>query len=148
MDNVFAITSFGLVLLHTCGVIVDDDAQLRWTVFLISLVIQEKEPFNVIYTIIPCLFFTALGLTLRFYYRNTRKVVYNKRNMLIALIFVVFGVFFFLLGLDDANDYLRAYHGMWHICAAIFGYFCLTSVHVVDIAAKLKQEESGTELQF
>ena len=146
LDNIFAITSFGLVLLHTCGVIVDDDDKLKWVVFLISMVIQEKEPFNAIYTVIPCIFFTVLGLILRFYHRNTRKVTYNMRNMLIALSFIGFGVFFFLLGLDDANDYLRGYHSMWHICAAIFGYFCLTSVHVVDIAAKIKQEESETGL--
>jgi predicted membrane channel-forming protein YqfA (hemolysin III family) len=56
--------------------------------------------------------------------------------MQIALVPFALGLFFFYLGLDDANDYLRIYHGIWHICASVFGYYCLTSVRVVDHSTK------------
>lgn len=33
------------------------------------------------------------------------------------------GICFFVRGLDDATDYLRFYHGMWHFCVPLSFYF-------------------------
>ena len=48
-----------------------------------------------------------------------------------GLISLTLGICCFSIGLDDANDYLRLFHGIWHVFASGFGYFCLKSVLVI-----------------
>ena len=43
--------------------------------------------------------------------------------MVLALVFLTIGVLFYLDGLDDANDYLRFSHGMWHLSVSVFGWY-------------------------
>ena len=45
--------------------------------------------------------------------------------MYIGISALCVGIFFFVDGLDDPNDYLRISHGIWHVCASAFGYFCI-----------------------
>lgn len=97
---------------------------------------QEKDPWNVGYTVAPCVLFAIVAIGIRYYLRKSRKVHYDRRNMMIALVPFCFGLGFFYLGLDDRNDYLRIFHGAWHICASIFGYYCLTSVTVIGNEGK------------
>jgi hypothetical protein len=48
----------------------------------------------------------------------------------LGLTFLCLGLYFFADGLDSANDYLRLSHGIWHLCASVFGYCCIEAVRV------------------
>jgi hypothetical protein len=45
----------------------------------------------------------------------------NMKPIRKGLIIMVFGFFCFFKGLDDANDYLRMYHAIWHL---LIGFSC------------------------
>jgi predicted membrane channel-forming protein YqfA (hemolysin III family) len=36
-----------------------------------------------------------------------------------GLLLMIIGLYFFIKGLDDDNDYLKMNHGMWHVFSAI-----------------------------
>jgi hypothetical protein len=147
LDNVFAITSFELIFLHACGSMLPENEGLKWTAFLTALLLQEKDPWNVTYTVAPCIMFLLLAVGIRYYFRASRRVQYDRRNMTIAIVPFSAGLFFFYLGLDDANDYLRIFHCCWHVCASLFGYYCFISVTVSATEGKAHRED-GTALQF
>jgi predicted membrane channel-forming protein YqfA (hemolysin III family) len=75
-------------------------------------------------------------------------VDYNRRNMTIAIFPFCVGLFFFYLGLDEKNDYLRLLHGAWHFCAGIFGYYCFTSVSVITTDKRGHMDDSSTGFSF
>lgn len=137
LDNVFAITSFELVILHACGSIRPDDELLKWAAFLFAIVIQEKDPWNVAYTVIPCVIFFVIGVGIRWQFRKSRKVQYDHKNVPFAIVPFVIGLFFFYLGLDDPNDYLRMFHWIWHVCASTFAYYCFISVTITTKEHKI-----------
>lgn len=125
LDNVFAITTFCLAILHFFGAIFENSSAIKWFSLLFIIIVQEKDPWNVFYTALPCILFAVIAIFLRLHYRKTYKVQYKKKDLTIGLTFLLIGLIFFYLGLDDANDYLRAYHGLWHVCASVFGYYCI-----------------------
>ena len=48
---------------------------------------------------------------------------YNKEAFIKSTIILGTGLFFFVKGLDDANDYLRIYHSIWHFCGSVAAYY-------------------------
>ena len=36
-----------------------------------------------------------------------------------GILFMSIGIIFFILGLDEHSDYLRAFHGLWHLFASL-----------------------------
>jgi len=48
---------------------------------------------------------------------------YNKEALIKSTIILSTGLFFFIKGLDDANDYLRIYHSIWHFCGSTVAYY-------------------------
>jgi predicted membrane channel-forming protein YqfA (hemolysin III family) len=54
--------------------------------------------------------------------------------MSIGTLFLCVGLFFFVDGLDDDNDYLRLSHGIWHLSASVFGYYCIEAVKIKKIS--------------
>ncbi len=50
--------------------------------------------------------------------------------MILSLVFLTIGVLFYLDGLNDANDYLRFSHGMWHLSVSVFGWYVFEGVQV------------------
>lgn len=70
LDNIFAITAFQLIILHAFGSITDQDITLRWSTLLSSIIIQEKDPWNVAFTLIPCVAYVFIALAIRLAYRK------------------------------------------------------------------------------
>ena len=132
LDNIFAITSFQLMILHVMGAVTPRDHSLKWSTLLLSIVIQEPDPWNVAYTVAPCIWAVVLGAAIRVYHWKERQVSYDRRRMATGLLWLIAGLVFFVVGLDDPNDYLRMSHGMWHVCASLFGYYCIDAVEVTD----------------
>ncbi|KAL0490385.1 CA4 [Acrasis kona] len=95
----------------------------RWVGLAFCLTCQEKAPWKIFYTILPialpgaCAMLRMVILVPRQY-----KPRYNWRAMFTAMALLGIGVIFFVFGLDEKKDYLRIYHGLWHVFGA-FGFY-------------------------
>jgi hypothetical protein len=98
----------------------------RWLGLALCLVCQERAPWEVTFTIIPVVIPTVLALFRKYLFVPLEyRPRFNSQRILYATILFTFALFFFALGLDDDNDYLRIKHGMWHafIGAAFYFFF-------------------------
>lgn len=122
LDNVFSIISFQMLILYIQQVPDEIDAQrLRWIYACVTIVLQEKAPWEEIYTVIPNLL--AVVVLIGKIVITGVKPEYHKRDLRIALAVMALAVYFFIKGLDDYNDYLRLNHGMWHFCVGWSTYY-------------------------
>eukprot|EP00920_Eleutheroschizon_duboscqi_P009214 GHVT01021061.1.p1 GENE.GHVT01021061.1~~GHVT01021061.1.p1 ORF type:complete len:256 (-),score=9.19 GHVT01021061.1:761-1528(-) len=48
-------------------------------------------------------------------------------------------IIFFIWGLDDDKDYLRIYHGCWHIFVSLFAYFMCKALNPACLVQKRRQ---------
>jgi hypothetical protein len=91
----------------------------RWIALAHTILCQEKLPWVEFYTMIPILFvliYTVCRyLLLPIHYRPR----YSRKNLIIGGVIFSVGIFFFVLGLDNKNDYLRIKHGLWHLFGGI-----------------------------
>jgi predicted membrane channel-forming protein YqfA (hemolysin III family) len=81
---------------------------------------QTKHPWELHNTYVPVLLFVAI-LFIKIAMREPTK--YNREQTKLGLFFMVFAVTCFILGLDDDNDYLRIYHGFWHLFGSIANFY-------------------------
>jgi hypothetical protein len=103
----------------------------RWFGLAFCLTCQERAPWDVTFTIIPIII-PALLATLRMFLfvPKALRPRYNKLLLRASILFLC-SVFFFVLGLDDANDYVRIKHGLWHAFVAVaFYYFFQCKDHI------------------
>lgn len=123
LDNVGAIGSFGALFGYladvnphgaTDGLHVFLRPLMQYGALAIALITQEKDPWNEAYTFGPILFFALWPLASHLAQGRRPRYRWAVLGKGLGLLFV--GIFFFVLGLDDANDPCRIYHGMWHLC--------------------------------
>lgn len=124
LDNVFAITSIQLLSLHLCDIHHQHQQWydfLRWSCISITLFFQELGPWNIRNTIIPIIP-TSLLLMYRLVLGSPRPRL-HPRWLALALFCLVPAVVCFAKGLDDERDYLRMWHGGWHVSVCAAGSF-------------------------
>lgn len=100
---------------------------------MLSIIMQEKDPWNLTYTIVPCVACVFLSIILRIRQRKHIAVHYNMKELRMGGIALLVGLYFFIVGLNEKTDYLRINHGIWHLQAAIFSYYFLNAVRTVPI---------------
>jgi len=102
------------------------------------VIFQEMNPWNFLFTVAPIIFYIfifAIVILIR------KRIPYiNSRNAKIGFGLLAIGIFFFKLGLDETNDYLRCYHGLWHL------FIGLSAVFTWQINCKLHDTISFEEL--
>ena len=64
--------------------------------------IQEKDPWNVGYTVAPCVIFVLVAIGIRIRNNFQRKITYDKRRFGCGLLSLLLGLSCFVIGLDDA----------------------------------------------
>eukprot|EP01135_Chromosphaera_perkinsii_P000141 Nk52_evm37s32 gene=Nk52_evmTU37s32 len=129
LDNVAAISGFVVMFIHFM------DFQDRGTTLILNyisfgiiLILQECSPWDLRFTVYPIVISAVCFIVRYSYFHRTPFDVMNlNRGLFIGCI----AIFFFYLGLDDRNDYLRIYHGLWHFFIGAAGYFMWQSVHPV-----------------
>ena len=125
LDNVFVILSIQYLCVY-----LSDLNEWRHGVGLLCMAFtfwcQEIGPWKIQYTILPVM----LGLTILVARMAVAKLRLKGRFLAIALTSLVPAAFCFYKGLDDERDYLRMWHGGWHV----FGNICASSL----IISKLK----------
>jgi predicted membrane channel-forming protein YqfA (hemolysin III family) len=98
------------------------DRVLYYTGLVVTLVMQTKHPWDLENTVFPILLYFCIGIGKILFVRKPRiKARYFYRGCgILALAFVCF-----YKGLDDSKDYLRIWHGLWHICGslALFNFY-------------------------
>ena len=97
------------------------DEKLNFTGFFIVLLAQETAPWDLKYTIIPISFF--IFIMIGKFIRRRRIPNYNPKMKKIAFPIFCFAILCFLKGTDEFNDYLRFFHGMWHLFVGIGGFY-------------------------
>ena len=93
------------------------------------MILQEWKPWNMRVTLFPIILFNSLILFkfVLYFLSNFKNNKYafnwdfNKLKM--AYIPMTAAIYCFYLGLDDKNDYLRIFHGLWHCFGGISTYW-------------------------
>lgn len=127
LDNVGAITGFTLLMIYLMDISHYPNlrAFFELSQFGITLIIQERAPWNLENTLVPILFwaFACLIKHTFCYFMYGTKPNYHWGNLRIGISTLLFASIFFALGLDDENDYLRLYHSAWHLFVTIGSYW-------------------------
>ncbi|KAL0479794.1 hypothetical protein AKO1_007410 [Acrasis kona] len=105
----------------------------RWLGLTFCLVCQERAPWNVVFTILPIIITGFLAfLRMKLFVRYDLRPEFDPRSIKIGLVFAFIAIFFFVLGLDDKHDYLRAKHGVWHAMLGFALYFLFNSREITS----------------
>ena len=91
----------------------------------ITLLMQTKHPWDIENTVVPIVLFFCLAVGKAIFYRRPRI---NWQYFRYGCGILTLGIFCFYKGLDDANDYLRIWHGLWHICGSTFMFYFYQSI--------------------
>jgi hypothetical protein len=114
LDNVGVLSAFGIFFTHLCCFRdAHLDGLIRFAAIGVALLAQEKDPWNVTYTVVPVaawisLPFILYGVSLQLPPWDWKECIYGFGLLAIAIPF-------FIMGLDDPNDPYRIYHGLWHV---------------------------------
>ena len=120
LDNIGAITGLlGLILEF-----LNESRNFRTSVKMIghtcTLIFQKLGPWQIQNTIMPIVL-GAIFLITNLLVKGAPKI--NRIALGKGIVLLVFAIFFFVLGLDDGNDYLRLYHNLWHAFLGFSGVY-------------------------
>jgi hypothetical protein len=99
-----------------------------WFIVLITLICQSIGPWKLINTIIPLVLSVLINFFHFFFFQKESNKI-DKKYLIYGIISLFIAFYFFYLGLDDMNDWIRIKHGFWHIFSAISFYFLSFSIH-------------------
>jgi len=123
IDNIGSICCFIMLAIY----LMDNknpnlDLALNLIGLMITLLCQEKAPWEIEYTAFPIALFGTLWILTAFCFRP-RKTIYIKKMLAKGVVCFAFAVFGFVKGLDEFEDYLRLHHGMWHFLCGIASFY-------------------------
>lgn len=122
LDNIGAITGFMMLF---CNLVDHQNHELNINLNMIALFIailaQEKDPWNLNYTLVPItLSIIVFLISTR---HKKRRPAYNKEMLGKGIFWILVAAVNFALGLDEFKDYLRFYHGLWHLCVGMSSFY-------------------------
>ncbi|RNF04151.1 hypothetical protein TraAM80_05302 [Trypanosoma rangeli] len=122
LDNIAVLAWMGMWFVFICTFkdpVVERAS--KYFTLLVSIIFEEKDPWNLAYTVAPILVFACIPLVVFLY--DGRLPVVDYRHLLAAALLMGLAVPFFIAGLNDAKDPCRIYHGLWHLLGGIASYF-------------------------
>ncbi|CAK9061312.1 unnamed protein product [Durusdinium trenchii] len=140
MDNVFAVTALLLNIANFAqGPRPSAFRELRNSLATSVVVcFQVASPWNLMHTILPLVFGFVLLLVELAYWR--RLPSFGKADLFKTLLCGSAAGLCFYKGLDETKDYLRLWHGGWHLCVSAMTYFSVKSQNphhkLAEVAAK------------
>lgn len=135
LDNVTSqITFVGIAIALMQNSDARTDEIIRWSFGLIIVVLQERAPWEVMWTVLP-IAASALVCTARWCYQKQTPVIvpWAFRG---ALVVGVAAAACFVKGLDDEHDFARLWHSGWHVCVGMLAYLLAESTSRFDRARK------------
>lgn len=123
LDNIGVISVMGMWDVHLCCIsnVFVDMCCKSFCVFF-TLVMQQKHPWDVRFTITPVLLFGVFPVV-KYCFMERRLPQVNIRYLLFGTFFCSFAIPFFFLGLNDREDPYRMFHGGWHFFMGIGAFF-------------------------
>jgi hypothetical protein len=124
MDNIGSIMCFVLCFLYLADLkdqMVSDT--LKYLFLMVVILLQEKSPWNLLFTILPIVVAGAIFVGSRFFLQAGIAQQYNQTYLKYALCLHWVGVVFFVRALDDKTDPYRIFHGGWHLFTGTAAYF-------------------------
>ncbi|KAL9644559.1 hypothetical protein ABK040_009423 [Willaertia magna] len=113
---------------------------LQWSALLFTLLCQEKAPWVEFYTFLPIIVPSLIVLLRRIFLLEKEICPSFKRSHLIlGVIFLIIGFICFWKGLDDDNDYLRIWHGCWHVFGGLAFYSFFKSKKEIIVLGEEKK---------
>lgn len=123
LDNVFAIVSLQHMCLHLSHLPAGLRSALDWAMVALTLWCQEIAPWDLRFTLLPI----APALLTLVIALLTLRPALHRTYLVAALAALLPAVVCFAKGLDDTRDYLRMWHGGWHVCMSATVSFLLLS---------------------
>ncbi|RNF21423.1 uncharacterized protein Tco025E_03473 [Trypanosoma conorhini] len=119
LDNIGAIASITIVCLHLCCFESEKLLEyLKYAFLFLTIVLQEADPWNVVYTAGPILFASLLVLTSHLLYPARRRRIAG-RNLNMSMVSFLLAVICFVFGLEDKKDTYRMWHGLFHVFVGV-----------------------------
>ncbi|KEG11931.1 hypothetical protein DQ04_02141090 [Trypanosoma grayi] len=129
LDNITAIAALGMWSVFICAFknpVIERSA--KYFTLIVAILLQEKDPWNTVYTFFPLALFACLPLGV--YISNKRLPAVHYRSLVTGLFFMALAGPFFVAGLNDTADPYRFFHGMWHLLGATSAYFLWIMVKI------------------
>ena len=124
LDNIGCISAFNMLAIYLLD-IGESNAKLRAFLehfqFGIVMILQEWKPWDMRVTLFPIVVFNSL-IVIK-YVVLRRPIRWRLDKLKMSSISLIPAVYCFYRGLDDARDYLRMWHGMWHCLIGISMYW-------------------------
>lgn len=107
---------------------------MQWFSLFFALICQEKAPWVEFYTFLPIILPASIVLIRRVFFMDAfLKPRYHTKWIVTGLLFLMAGLFCFVRGLDDKADYLRMFHGSWHLFGSLGFYALFKSKKPLDL---------------
>lgn len=125
IDNIFAIAGLGQVFIYAANFSDPTlEFSLKSSALLVGIIAQERDPWNVLYTVVPIGFYASIPIIGAFTWnRRVLGSTYDKKALVLGIGAFACAVPFFILGLDDDNDPYRMFHGLWHLIGGVAAYY-------------------------
>ncbi|CAE7464450.1 mkkA [Symbiodinium sp. CCMP2592] len=123
MDNIFAITGIMLNIMNFAQAPRPSALREFRIALTVGIVIcfQAASPWNLANTVVPLVLSIPMLLIELVYLR--RLPTLDKSDAFKALLCVPAAALCFYKGLDESKDWLRLWHGGWHLCIGAVTYF-------------------------
>mgnify|MGYP003387314166 CR=1 FL=1 len=119
LDNIAAIAVFGTFFVYLCHFDnVYAETFTKHIVFFVTMVLQEKSPWDVNFTIAPIVVCGTLPIIVHTM-THQRLPQYDWKAFTLGFGILGAALPFFAMGLDENNDPWRAFHGMWHLLVGV-----------------------------
>ncbi|CAG9318624.1 unnamed protein product [Blepharisma stoltei] len=129
MDNLQVKGKNIYVSRHLC----DIDIMLNFGGLFLTMLMQANHPWEIKNTIGPILIFGSICIIKNLFFRSSR---FNRKYVIKGSVILTFSVICFIKALDEDNDYLRIYHGLWHCGVSISGFYLW---QIVDKDREIKE---------
>ncbi|CAD8133704.1 unnamed protein product [Paramecium octaurelia] len=122
LDNIGSITCFQMLFTQLSDFQnLEFETILNYFGLLVTMICQAKSPWDLNYTIGPILLQALICLLVILKRKRLPKLI--KAKLQKGFIVSLFAALFFTLSQDEFKDYLRFYHGMWHVCVGVFSFY-------------------------
>ena len=125
-DNIGAGYGFTVIIMNLSDIRDERLYQkLSYSFLFLVIFLQELDPWNLNTMLVPIFLCFAICITIKFCQR--RLPTFNTNVFFKALALLFASMYLFFKAIDDHADYLRFYHGIWHIVIStclFYAYQC------------------------
>jgi len=122
LDNIASIQCFLMVIVYLMDTRDPElDIRINFAGLFMVLILQERAPWDIWYTLVPILMFLFMWFIWALVRKTKSK--YNKKMLTTGTILFGLGIIGFFKGLQDDQDYLRMWHGAWHLFVGIGSFY-------------------------